>query len=253
MKGLVVFQILILLGVCIAAGDDYYDATVDARERDAYYKGVSKTYEALNSLVTKTMVRTYSYDTARLTYLYPIVDKWPDGLLRGVYTQIEYDAPEIGVEFNETAEPYNCEHAVPQSWFGEGSPMKADLHHLFTAQMECNSYRNNYPFGKYSSVVRTRAGCGTFYNSNPIAFYGDHGRGAVARATLYFLVRYPGYITTARMPYTGLDQMVQWAQNEPVELWEKHRNYEIYAIQGNRNPFIDYPSWASTIDFKKGY
>ncbi len=30
--------------------------------------------------------------------------------------------------------------------------MKADLHHLFTAQMECNSFRNNYPYGKYSKV-----------------------------------------------------------------------------------------------------
>ena len=48
------------------------------------------TYSALNSLVTKTHTRTYSYDTARKTYLYPLVDVWPDGLLRGVYTHIDF-------------------------------------------------------------------------------------------------------------------------------------------------------------------
>lgn len=250
-----ILSLAILFVGCIALclGDAYYDATVDAKNRDAYYKSNGNTYDALNSLVTKTHVRQYSYDVARHTYLYPLVDQWEDGKLRGIYTQIAWDAPAMNESFAEAAVPYNCEHAVPQSWFSEGSPMKADLHHLFTAQMECNSYRNNFPYGKYSKTVRSRAGCGEFDESTPLAFEPVNGKGAAARATLYFLVRYPGYVTTSDMPYTGLTTLVQWAMSEPVSLWEKHRNYAIYSVQGNRNPFIDYPAWAGTVDFKRGY
>lgn len=81
--------------------------------------------------------------------------------------------------------------------------MKADLHHLFTAEMRCNSFRNNYPYGAYSKFVRAMDGCGDMTDSVPLSFEPVNGKGAVARATLYFLVRYPGYITEARFPLTG--------------------------------------------------
>ena len=46
--------------------------------------------------------------------------------------------------------------------------------------------------------------------------------------------------------------MVEAAQQE-VTLWEKHRNQELFDLQGNRNPFIDYPELAKKIDFSKGW
>jgi endonuclease I len=48
-------------------------------------------------------------------------------------------------------------------------------------------------------------GCGDMTDSTPLSFEPVNGKGAVARATLYFLVRYPGYITSARMPLTGTE------------------------------------------------
>ncbi len=109
---------MLLFTFLIVVGDAYYDAATDQKNRDLYYKNNGNTYESLSSLVTRTHVRQYSYDVARHTYLYPNVDQWPDGKLRGIYTQIVFDPP--SEDFNDTAVPYNCEHAVPQSWFGEG-------------------------------------------------------------------------------------------------------------------------------------
>jgi endonuclease G len=67
------------------------------------------------------MVRKYSYDIARHNYLYPLVDVWPDGNLKGVYTHIDFSTPTLNGTRKRAAVPYNCEHAVPQSWFSEGN------------------------------------------------------------------------------------------------------------------------------------
>jgi endonuclease I len=46
------------------------------------------------------------------------------------------------------------------------------------------------------------------------------------------------------MPRTTYPMLLTWHQQEPVSLWEKHRNAAISARQGNRNPFVDRPGWA---------
>ena len=40
---------------------------------------------------------------------------------------------------------------------------------------------------------------------------------------------------------------------EPVGEWERHRNAAIFEIQGNRNPLIDNPQWASRIPFQTAF
>jgi deoxyribonuclease I len=43
--------------------------------------------------------------------------------------------------------------------------------------------------------------------------------------------------------------LIRWDQEFPVSLHEKHRNQAIYQIQGNRNPFIDFPDLTEYIQF----
>ena len=43
--------------------------------------------------------------------------------------------------------------------------------------------------------------------------------------------------------------LLQWHEAEPVSEYERHRNAAIFERQGNRNPLIDHPEWASRIDF----
>ena len=72
------------------------------------------------------------------------------------------------------------------------------------------------------------------------------GKGAVARATFYFLLRY-----SELRPYSdeAIATLLQWHDAEPVAEYERHRNAGIFERQGNRNPLIDHPEWASRIDF----
>ena len=38
-----------------------------------------------------------------------------------------------------------------------------------------------------------------------------------------------------------MNMLIEWAKNDPVSPKEIARNEAVYAIQKNRNPFIDYP------------
>jgi endonuclease G, mitochondrial len=38
-----------------------------------------------------------------------------------------------------------------------------------------------------------------------------------------------------------------------VEEYERHRNAAIAELQGNRNPLIDHPQWATAITFAAGF
>ncbi|MBD2347189.1 endonuclease [Anabaena subtropica] len=80
------------------------------------------------------------------------------------------------------------------------------------------------------------------------------GKGEVARATLYFLLRYPEQIDNRSNEYEAqrLDTLLKWHQDYPVNEHEKHRNMAIYKKQGNRNPLIDFPEWADKIEFRLG-
>jgi len=148
--------------------------------------------------------------------------------------------------------PYNCEHVAPQSWFEEREPMRGDLHHLFACESRCNSFRGNrgyFEFPQFEEAVRQ--GCGM---SEKNRFEPSHGKGAVARAMFYFLVRYPGEIDRPPEEF-GRDRLpllLEWHRREPVGKYERHRNAAIFAKQGNRNPFIDFPAWAAEVDFAAG-
>ena len=97
-----------------------------------------------------------------------------------------------------------------------------------------------------------RDNCGESDNSK---FEPKRGKGAVARATLYFLLRYPGDVADSvkEMPKDRLATIIAWANDDKVDRWERHRNAEIQKVQGNRNPLIDFPELVDQIDFERGW
>ena len=257
----------------------YFDEQADAAAADAYYRGVDPTdLTELTSLVTRTHRVRPLYGPS--VQLYPWVDLQPDLTLMSLYTGERYPPAEFierdidvarrrseewsriarsGGARDEQAEflleavlLYNCEHSVPQSWFGKREPMRGDLHHLFACESRCNGFRANTPFMEFADyrwpttgglapkVVRDKCGKSEVNGFEPAC-----GKGPVARAVLYFAARYPGSMD--EMPETRYPMLLTWHQQEPVSLWEKHRNAAISARQGNRNPFIDRPGWA--VDF----
>lgn len=142
----------------------------------------------------------------------------------------------------------NCEHTWPQSKFNKGMPksiQKSDLHHLFPTDSIANGTRGNFRFGEApkSSPLRncpeSRIGRikGKVYFEPPK----DH-KGNVARALFYFAVRY-------NMPISDTEEafLRKWHNEDPVDQEELQRNSMIHNVQGNRNPFVDYPTLVSQI------
>lgn len=96
----------------------------------------------------------------------------------------------------------------------------------------------------------------------------NHRKGDIARAVLYMAIRYEGdnhpdtgqsepdlELTNDRSDiqsgtggtrYMGLlDDLLAWHQADPPSAEELVRNDIIQSYQGNRNPFVDHPEWAS--------
>jgi endonuclease G len=268
--------------------EPYYNEENDRAARDAYYSGFDwnrspeENYEALSALVRSTHTTTPKYKP--LIELYPWIDLHPDRQIRSIYSGRSYEPEEFmgmevaveaarvarvrelqtreGVSFTDLQEsidaledslPYNCEHVVPQSWFNKKEPMRGDLHHLFACESGCNSFRGNIPYYDFNAAEEAiRTECGRREEDK---FEPEAGHGAVAGASLYYLLRYPGLIgdKTGEFPVSRLETILQWHKDDPPGEYEKHRNQAIFARQGNRNPLVDFPAKVDGIAFRKGF
>jgi endonuclease I len=255
----------------------YAEALEGSPDRDTLFS-------RLHALLQRTHTYHIPYHVSKDQYLYPWVDLHPDGRLCCIYSGVRMD-PERAIEedydtillrfarfrqlvindrLGKTAllrqiteiareHKFNTEHIVPQSWFDEQEPMKGDLHHLFVCKPKCNNARANFhyfefPPGRvndgYASIHDNHCGAG-----EPGLFEPNRGKGAAARALLYFLLRYPGAIKPDFRSGIDVNLLLRWHWKNPVTLFEKHRNMAIGDIQGNRNPLIDLPELAGRIDF----
>jgi hypothetical protein len=140
----------------------------------------------------------------------------------------------------------NTEHTWPQSLFNSNDPMVSDLNHLFVTDNPANGVRSNYPFGMVSSPTWSIGG--SKYASGVFEPRDAH-KGAVARAMMYFVLRYEDYSTFFAPQEIILRQWhTQFAPNDA----QQKRNIAIKAAQGNKNPFIDHPEFAERITLLAG-
>ncbi len=166
---------------------------------------------------------------------------------------------------------FNREHSFPQSWFNSAFPMQSDLFHLYPTDGKVNGLRSNNPFGK----VGTGTGVTTTLNggkSGPSISPGytstvfepiDAYKGDFARTYFYMATRYENIVGswqnngTANNVLDGssnqvfdqwqLDLLYSWHIADPVSQKEIDRNNNVFLIQGNRNPYIDNPTWVADI------
>lgn len=104
----------------------------------------------------------------------------------------------------------------------------------------------------------------------------NHRKGEIARSIFYMAIRYEGIAAEAAhdgvipdleltddrslitirpntdaKAYMGLlTDLLQWSTNDPPDAEEVARNDVIQSFQGNRNPFIDHPEWATRALFE---
>lgn len=174
--------------------------------------------------------------------------------IQDVYCQKKFGAAAgVGPGAIPKAGQLNCEHTWPQSKFSSAyadDVQKADLHHLFPSDSRANSIRGNLDFTDVAhddgSLSDTDCGASKFGSGVTSSADGfepplSH-KGNVARALFYFSVRYK--IT---IPAKEEEVLRRWNELDPIDQTEINNNSVIQAAQGNRNPFIDFPSLVNDI------
>ena len=144
----------------------------------------------------------------------------------------------------DSGKSWNREHIWPQSL--GGNAVETDLNAMRPVDPTANSSRNNNKYGEVASGYTTfktssKNGsviCGYYKNSifEPL----DSVKGDVARIVLYDYVKTPNMKSVTEV-FSSVSTLLNWNKQDPVDTYEMSRNDSVQSIQGNRNPFIDYP------------
>jgi endonuclease I len=156
---------------------------------------------------------------------------------------------------------YNREHVWPQSLGAvDGTPAHTDLHHIFACDSNVNSARGNRRYDECEGDCNVHEEAPNAAATPTSWEPPDDQKGDVARALFYMDVRYEGdrndepdlslveWGVTAGCNCMGrLSTLLRWHTDDPVDARERARNEAVFAIQGNRNPFIDHPELVERV------
>ena len=164
----------------------------------------------------------------------------------------------------------NIEHSFPKSWWG-GSENQAykDLYNLMPSEQKINSAKSNYPMGEVSKAT-TDNGCtkvGTGSKGYKLWEPADKWKGDFARAYMYMATTYQNFTWKGTQALQILQKgdyptlqpwayklYISWAKTDAPDETETSRNEAVSRIQGNRNPFVDFPNlmeyiWGDSTDY----
>jgi hypothetical protein len=161
----------------------------------------------------------------------------------------------------------HIEHSFPKSWWG-AYPNNAykDLFHLYPADASANESKNNLPLGEVTGTPGfdngvTKVGSNGFETAYTDKCFepADEYKGDFARSYFYISSIYENLAPLMQSPMTytnntypfwkpwAIDLLLKWNKQDPVSTKELTRIEAVYVLQGNRNPFIDYPDLAEYI------
>ena len=218
-------------------------------------------YQALHQIIKVHTELKYTPDIWNAFYT---TDVKSDGTIFDIYTASAY-LPGVNQCGQSPVGCYNREHSVPQSWFYSQRPMRTDLFHVYPADGQANSRRNNYPYAEVADPPLNVSSNGSRYGECSTAGYTgrvfeptDSLKGDLARTYFYMSVCYKdrrldstaygnAVFDSARLTPWALDMFIRWHNADPVSEKELNRNNAVYELQRNRNPFIDYPELVSLL------
>lgn len=228
-------------------------------------KGYALRYALFNIIKNHT---TLSYDY--LWTAYAQTDIKTNGKVWDMYSdkpgqnppyEFTYGSDQCG-NYGGEGDCYNREHSIPKSWFNDASPMVTDLIHVVPTDGYVNGKRSNYPFGEVASASWTSQN-GSKLGSSAVSGYSgtvfepiDEYKGDFSRIYFYMTVCYMNknlgatsnsMFTSGNLKPWALSMLIQWSNEDPVSEKEIARNNAVYQIQGNRNPFVDYPELVGKI------
>ena len=235
--------------------------------------------ESINGVISENY-HSVGYDGLKAAYA--TVDLRADGYLYDIYSDYTTYTPgsNFGSGTTEVGKGYNREHTIPQSWWGGSTDQQGcDLFIVLPSDVKANSERSNFPYGYTNSGTQVKmaddpsgnrkgASSKEEYVSGTVFEPFDNRKGDLARIYFYAVARYlkggakNGAVTKWTSDYGSavfksdgnngfvqkyLDMLLKWHKDDPVSDWEITRNERVKGIQGNRNPFIDHPSWVDII------
>ena len=209
---------------------------------------------------------------------YKKTDLRSDGKIWDMYSDITNFDPDKGHagNYSKEGDMYNREHSFPKSWFSEAKPMYSDIVHVVPADGYVNGRRSNLPYGEtdgdrwksHGSFSKVGA-CSLPGYSGTVFEPNDEYKGDFARIYFYMATCYEDKISSwssdmlSHNSYPAykqwvIDMLLRWAKNDPVSKKEIDRNNAVQGVQGNRNPFVDYPGleqyiWGSMTDVAFSY
>ena len=241
-------------------------------ESGIYYLDANgKKGAALKTALSEIIVNPRNGGYDGLWEAYKKTDTRADGYVRDWYsnaTNYCHITDKAG-SYQKEGDCYNREHTVPQSWFGDGD-IKSDVVHVVPTDGYVNNRRSNYPFGEVKNATYTSkndycklGSCKTDGYSGTVFEPNDEIKGDIARIFFYMITRYEGScgswghdVFTSTYPGLTswtLNMMMRWSRQDPVDAIEIARNNAVYEVQGNHNPYVDYPgleeyTWGTKMD-----
>ena len=215
---------------------------------------------ALFNIIKNPSVTSYK----GLYSAYVKTDTRADGFVRDWYsnaTNYRHNVDNAG-NYSKEGDMYNREHSIPQSWFSEASPMVSDVVHVLPTDGYVNNRRSSYLLAEVSSVTYSSknnysklGSCKTTGYSGTVFEPNDEIKGDMARIYFYMATCYQDKCTnwtkgeatkvfsTQNKGLTNwvVDMFMDWSKRDLIDDVETARNNAVQEVQGNRNPFVDYP------------
>ena len=263
MKRFISSTLLFLLVVCATAQKEYY-TSVDG------VKGGAALKTALHELIKDHKKISYGSGEEKTWGAFYTTDAVVENGKRRVLDMYSSEKRYFGSK-GSAVSGMNIEHSVAKSWWG-GTQNNAycDIHHLNPSDQNANSRKSNYPLGELTSVSWengvTFVGKANIDGSSANAFEPcDEYKGDFARTYMYMFTCYQDltweytWMNYEKSTYPTLkpwavNLLLKWHKQDPVSEKEVNRNNAVYAVQGNRNPFVDYPQladyvWGDSINY----
>jgi len=237
---------------------------IEAQPSADYYN----TVDGLKKKELKLALKDIIINHKQLTYGSELPAAYPSVYYQDEQPSMVYDL--FSTEIYEfSSSKWNKEHVIPKSWWG-GAVNKAysDIFSVLPSESGANTQKSNFPIG---TVYRAKYDNGRIKVGSPVSGQGgsyttvfepaDEFKGDFARIYFYVATCYSDiawesnsnvkselvqedWPTLKPWLYTLL---LKWHNEDPVCDKEKQINNDAEQVQGNRNPFIDYPALADYI------
>ncbi len=230
----------------------------------SYYKSIDgKSDEALKTALANLLYPHVNLSYSQLPEYFRDTDRRPDT----DYWWDMYSNLDVSI-YDRFGSKMNREHCFPKSWWGgsDNVPAYTDINHLYPSEAKANQAKSNLPLGEVvtatfdNDVVKvgyptTGQGGGAAKVFEPA----DEYKGDFARTYFYMVTTYQSLTWDTRYMYMlvqntyptlkpwAIDLLMRWHREDPVSEKEINRNEQVYRVQSNRNPFIDFPNLAEYI------